>query len=177
MTALVSRALRVIDVLCDAGAAVAAICAILLAALLMVEVIATSTVGWSQPWTVEYSLYLQSIVLFGGAGWALRNGGHVRVPMLIERLRPTSRRLLEIALAAFGLGVTGFCAYALVDQAVRTAAFGSRSFYPMATPLWIPQSALAAAFVLFALACFARLVRLAIGESPEIASHVGGSIE
>ena len=166
-----------IDVACAIGAAAAAVCALSLALVLIAEVALTSFAGWSQPWAIEYSIYLQAVVMFGGAGWALRNGGHIRVMMLNQALPATARRIGDMLVTAFALGVVGFAAWALVMQAMRTFDLGSVSFYPMQTPVWIPQSALAASFVLFALALFARLVRLAIGQAEEVASTVGGSIE
>lgn len=173
----VAALLSTIDVSCTIGAAVAAVAVLVLAAILIAEVVLTSFAGWSQPWAIEYSIYLQAVVMFGGAGWALRNGGHIRVMMLNQALPSALRRLSDMLVTAFALGVVGFAAWALVMQAMRTFDLGSVSFYPMQTPVWIPQSALAAAFVLFALALFARLVRLLIGEAEEIAETVGGTIE
>ena len=180
-TAPSRRALRAglaaIDILCAAGAAAAAICALLLAALLIAEVLLTSFAAWSQPWAVEYSIYLQAVVMFGGAGWALRNGGHIRVQMGFAAMRPRAVRLIDLAVSTFALGVVGFVAWALTSQALRTFDLESRSYYPMQTPVWIPQGALALAFVLFALALLARVVRLALGEEAEIVNVYGGTIE
>jgi TRAP-type C4-dicarboxylate transport system permease small subunit len=173
----IEAALRGIDIACAVGAAAAAVCALLLALMLIAEVAVTSLAAWSQPWAVEYSIYLQAVVMFGGAGWALRNGGHIRVMMLFQALPASARRAAEAAITAFSLGIVGFAAWALVAQALRTFDLGSRSFYPMQTPVWIPQAALAAAFVLFALALFARLVRVLLDEPEEVENTVGGTIE
>jgi TRAP-type C4-dicarboxylate transport system permease small subunit len=175
--AMLAALLTAIDLGCAAGAAIAALCALALAAVLVAEVVLTSFAAWSQPWAVEYSIYLQAVIMFGGAGWALRNGGHIRVMMLNQALPLAARRAADMLVTAFALGVVGFAALALVMQATRTFNLGSVSFYPMQTPVWIPQAALAAAFVLFALALLARLIRLAIGQPEEVASTVGGTIE
>lgn len=174
---VLGTALQGVDIACAAGAAVAAFCALALALMLIVEVLATSFLSWSQPWVVEYSTYLQAVVMFGGAGWALRNGGHIRVVMLFQALPAALLRPLEGAITAFALGFVGFATWALVNQALRTFDFGSLSYYPMQTPVWIPQAALAACFVLFTLALLARLVRVLIGEEVEVANTVGGTIE
>jgi TRAP-type C4-dicarboxylate transport system permease small subunit len=169
--------LRAIDGACTAGAAVAAVSALALALMLIAEVLLTSFAGWSQPWAVEYAIYLQAVVLFGGAGWALRNGGHIRVMMLLQGLPPAAARIADALASALALGIVGFCAAALTAQALRTAELGSVSFYPMQTPVWIPQAALALGFVLFALALLARLLRLLLGQPAEVPNTVGGSIE
>jgi TRAP-type C4-dicarboxylate transport system permease small subunit len=169
--------LRGIDAACAVGAGFAAVAAAALAAVLVAEVLLTTFAEWSQPWAIEYSIYLQAVIMFGGAGWALRNGGHIRVMLLFQVLPATARRLIEGGITAFALGIVGFAAWALTNQAIRTFDFDSRSFYPMNTPVWIPQSALAAAFILFALALFARLIRVLLDEPVEIANTVGGTIE
>lgn len=177
MKQVTSRFLTTIDMACAIGAAAAAVSALALAALLISEVIATSFFAWSQPWAVEYSIYLQAVVMFGGAGWALRNGGHIRVQMGLSAMSPLMVRVVDAAVSAFSLGVVGFTAWALTGQAWRTFDLGSVSYYPMQTPVWIPQGALALAFILFALALLARLIRLGLGEDAEIPNTVGGTIE
>ena len=169
--------LRGVDIACAAGAAFAAIAAVLLAAILVAEVVLSSFFATGQPYAIEYAIYLQAVVMFGGAGWALRNGGHVRVAMLTSILPGSARRVVEASVSALGLGIIGFAAYALVNQAWRSFEFGSVSFYPMQTPVWIPQAALALCFVLFAAALAARLLRALAGEPEEIANTVGGSME
>jgi TRAP-type C4-dicarboxylate transport system permease small subunit len=169
--------LRGIDMACAAGAVLAALAAVALATILVTEVVLSSFFSTGQPYAIEYSIYLQAVVMFGGAGWALRNGGHVRVAMLTATLPAGARRAVEAAVSALGLGIIGFAAFALVNQAWRSFDFGSVSYYPMQTPVWIPQAALALCFVLFAAALAARLIRALAGEPEEIANTVGGTIE
>ena len=166
----VAALLGAIDALCAAGAAVAAAAAALLALMLIAEVALTSFAAWSQPWSVEYATYLQCVVLFCGAGWALRGGGHIRVAVLLQAMPPRLARLLDLAGSAFALGVVGYATLALWSQLLRTLSLGSRSFYPMETPLWIPQSLLTLGFTLLALAFLARLLRLLLGQPTERAA-------
>jgi len=173
--AAVAAFLRVIDGLCGIGAAVAAVAAGLLAAMLILEVIATSFLAWSQPWAVEYATYLQCVVLFCGAGWTLRQGGHIRVAILFQALPAALVRLLDMAGTIFAIGVLGFATWAIWQQLGRTVDFGSTSYYPMGTPLWIPQALLTFGVTLLLLAFVARLVRLAFGQQPEVATELGGA--
>jgi TRAP-type C4-dicarboxylate transport system permease small subunit len=166
--------LRVIDGACSAGAVVAAVSAGLLALILIAEVIATSFLDWSQPWSVEYAIYLQCFVLFLGAGWTLRQGGHIRVAVLLGALPDAMARLLDMLGTAFAIGILGFAALALWGQLLRTFEFGSTSFYPMGTPLWIPQGLLTLGVTLLWLAFVARLLRLAIREQPDLSTGFGG---
>jgi len=170
--------LRAIDAACAAGAALAAVAAALLAAMLIAEVALTSFFGLSQPYVIEYAIFLQAAVLFAGSGWALRQGAHIRVSVLLAALPPRARRLLDAAGSAFALGILAFAAWALVQQWLRSLDLGSRSFYPMQTPLWIPQGVLTLGICLLVLAFLARLLRLLRDEPPEAAGSPGtGSSE
>jgi TRAP-type C4-dicarboxylate transport system permease small subunit len=82
----VTRLLRAIDLACAAGAGLAAIAAGLLALLLIAEVVLTSFFATSQPYVIEYAIFLQAAVLFAGSGWALRQGAHIRVSVLLAAL-------------------------------------------------------------------------------------------
>ncbi|MCX7684731.1 MAG: TRAP transporter small permease [Acetobacteraceae bacterium] len=139
----------------------------LLALLLIAEVLLTSFFATSQPWVIEYAIFLQAAVLFAGSGWALRQGAHIRVSVLLAALPAGPRRLLDMAATAFALGILAFAAWALLQQWLRSLDLGSRSFYPMQTPLWIPQGVLTLGVWLLVLALAARLVRLARNEPAE----------
>jgi TRAP-type C4-dicarboxylate transport system permease small subunit len=166
--------LRLIDALCAIGAGVAALSAALLALILITEVAVTSFASWSQPWAVEYAIYLQCFVLFCGSGWTLRQGGHIRVGILLQALPAGAVRLLDMLGTAFAIGVIGFASWALWQQVLRTFDFGSTSFYPMATPIWIPQGVLTLGVTLLLLAFVARLIRLAFGQQPELGAGGAG---
>lgn len=170
--------LRLIDDLCTAGAWLAAVSAAALAAILIVEVFSISFFNWSQPRAVEYAVYLQCFVLFCGAGWTLRQGGHIRVGVLFQALPRRAAWLLDVSGSCFAIGVVGFAAWALWQQLIRTFDYGSISFYPMATPLWIPQGLLTVGVTFLLLAFVGRLIRLLINEPTEMArAMMGGGAE
>ncbi|WP_307807139.1 TRAP transporter large permease subunit, partial [Naasia sp. SYSU D00057] len=86
---------------------------------------------------MEYPVYLQCVVLFAGTGWTLRQGGHIRVAVLLQALPPGIARLIDMAGCVFAIGFLGFACSALWQQLIRTVEFGSTSYYPMGTPLWL----------------------------------------
>lgn len=164
--------LRIVDALCALGGIVAALAVAALAAMLIVEVVATSFLAWSQPWAVEYSAYLLCASLFVGAGWTLREGGHVRVEVLTNRLSVRGRMLADLFGTVFALGVAGYAAWALVEFAARSAQVGSESSFPTRTPLVWPQAVLAGGWVVLTLGLAARALRLLVGLEPERAGEV-----
>ena len=176
--AAVAALLRTIDTACAIGAGVAALAAAALALILITEVVATSFFNWSQPWAIEYAIYAQCFVLFCGAGWTLRQGGHIRVAILLQAVPPHLARLLDLAGTVFAIGMVGFATWALWQQLIRTYDFGSTSFYPMGTPVWIPQGLLTLGVTLLLLAFLARLLRLLLGQPTELGSGLtGGGVE
>lgn len=161
------RLLAAIDRANEAGAWVAASSAAALAILLLTEVSTTGLANWSQPWAVEYSAYLCAIALFGGTGYALRSGAHIRVAWLLHNVPARLARALDFACTLAALWVAGFLAAGLVELAWRSYSLNSVSYFTMKTPLWIPQAALAAAVSLLALALVARTIRLILGLPPD----------
>jgi TRAP-type C4-dicarboxylate transport system permease small subunit len=171
--------LRAVDALCAIGAGIGAVAAALLALMLIAEVVLTSFFNTSQPWAVEYAIYLQAMILFCGSGWALRQGGHIRVAVLMQALPAGLARALDLLATCFALGVIGYLALAMWRQWLRTVDLGSTSFYPMSTPIWIPQGFLTLGVLLLLLAVVARLARLLIGRPPEQGAGglTGGGVE
>jgi len=159
--------LRVIDVLCGAGAALAALACLALAVMLIIEVITTSFFAWSQPWAVEYSGYLLAPTLFAGAGWTLSRGGHIRVAVLLDLMPPGMLRAVDLVCSVAALAVTAYVTQAVTQNTLRSFELGSVSYYPSRTPVWIPQMVLTAGWALLTLGFVARILRLIAGEAPE----------
>lgn len=161
--------LKIIDGLCLAGGVVASVAIAALAVMLIIEVLLTSLVDWSQPWAVEYSAYLLAAGLFAGSGWTLRTGGHIRVNAVVMLMPERMQRILDTGATVFVLGLLAYVSMALSENAWRSFDLGSVSYYPTRTPLFYPQIVLAASFWVLTLAMLARLVRLIIGDETDIA--------
>lgn len=164
---MTDRLLRAIDALNDA-AALAAMAA--LAALFLIgaaEIAARALLATSLGFALEYSGYLVVLVLLLGGGRTLREGGHIRVRLLVDRLPPRAAAIVEFAAACAGLAVVLALATALILHAAGSFASGSRSWFPSATPLWLPQSLVAFGAANLGMGFLARLIRLARGEREE----------
>ncbi len=161
------RLLALIDGACYAGAILAGLGCLVLAVMLIAEVVLTSFFGWSQPWAVEYSGYLLAITLFAGAGWALRQGSHIRVGAVVHLLPRSAQRWFDVGATVFALGICGYVVVAVTQIALRSFELGSTSYFPSRTPLYLPQFVLALGFWLLLLALIARLIRLLVGDTPD----------
>ncbi|MHB8090713.1 MAG: TRAP transporter small permease subunit [Syntrophales bacterium] len=102
-------------------------------------------------WTQEVSIYLFMWTMLAASSYTLQTGKHVRVDLLLEKMRVRTRLLTEGA-----TGIVG-ALYCLIvtQQAWQMLAmsfeYGKLSATPLRVPLWIPQSALLIGFVLLTL--------------------------
>lgn len=155
-------------------------CLIALTLLMLAEVIVralSNVFPWVPadiPVAWEYSSYLMAACFTFGAAMTLRAGGHIRVSLVLARLSPGPRRMLEGAAALIATVFVGFMAYAMVRFTWGSYTRGQTSI-SSDTALWIPQAVIAFGFVLLALQFLARTIQAALGlkledESMKVAS-------
>jgi TRAP-type C4-dicarboxylate transport system permease small subunit len=154
------RYLALVDGLCDLAGGLAAVTMALLFILGLIEMTLRGAAGISLSFAVEYAGYLLILSLFLGSGWTLRQGGHIRVSLLSERLGPAARHALDLTATLAGFAVAVFISYALLRFGWGTWTRGTLSYFPSATPLGFPQLLLALGPTILALAFSARLIRL-----------------
>ena len=110
----------------------------------------------------EYSSYLMAACFTFGAAMTLRAGGHIRVTLVLGRLQPSARRLLEIAASLVATAFVGFLAIAMVRFSWTAFSAGQRSI-SSDTLLWIPEAVVAFGMVLLALQFLARFIQALLG--------------
>ncbi|MFQ5348580.1 MAG: TRAP transporter small permease subunit [Rhodothalassiaceae bacterium] len=159
--------LRISDRLCRLGAGLAALALALVFVLGMAEIIARALFATSLGIALEFSGYLTAAALLLGAGEALRQENHIRITLLRDRLPPRGGRILDLAAAFAGLAVAGFLALAIARYALVSFLLDARSYFPTATPLWLPQALLALGAAILATALVARLLQLVTGAKGE----------
>jgi TRAP-type mannitol/chloroaromatic compound transport system permease small subunit len=123
-----------------------------------VEMAGRKLFGFSLQGVDEVGGYTYAIVGAIGFSYTLLTRGHTRVDYMVGRLPFRVRAWLNVAatlsLAAFAV----FAAYRAGFVVAESVDLGARSQTPLATPLWIPQGAWLAAFVVFAVAAIAAAV-------------------
>jgi len=159
--------LRSIDFLCTASAWLAALTLAVMGVLGMAEILSRWWFNYSLQFAFEYSGYMLCFIMFGGSAWALNEGGHIRVNLIMGPLAPAARRAVDIAGTIFALGISAYLSLASVRYTARTYELGTLSFFPSETPMAWPQTALTFGICLLTLALLARLIRLIMGEATE----------
>lgn len=110
----------------------------------------------------EWSSYLMASTFTFGAAMTLRAGGHVRVSLVLSRLAPTPRRMLEFACSLVAALFMLYFAWGMIVFAWSSYSRGQTAL-SSDTPLWIPQAVIAFGILLLALQFVARSIQAALG--------------
>jgi TRAP-type C4-dicarboxylate transport system permease small subunit len=120
--------------------------------------IAGRAFGWFVPGTDAYAGYCMAASGFLALAHTLRRGEHIRVTLILERLGVRARHRVELFALAVAALLAGAFAYYSVRLAWQSYDFHDISTGNDATPLWIPQLAMAAGTVVLAIALVDELV-------------------
>jgi TRAP-type C4-dicarboxylate transport system permease small subunit len=142
---------RALDALYGAAAFLAALC--MIGTLAMVgTAIAGRLAGFHVPGTDAYAGYFMAGAGFLALAHTLKRGEHIRVTLILEQSGARARRALELwSLGAATLLAALFAFYS-VRLSLQSWQFNDISTANDATPLWIPQLAMAAGTVVLLIA-------------------------
>lgn len=142
---------RLLDTLFDATAWLAAAFMVGLLCMVLLSIVSRE-VGFHVRGTDAYAGYLMAGSAFLALAHTLKRGEHIRVTLVLQALPPAARRALEIWSLSAGVLLSGLLAFYSVRLAWQSHLFHDISTGNDATPLWIPQLAMALGSVVFALA-------------------------
>jgi TRAP-type C4-dicarboxylate transport system permease small subunit len=148
---------RLLDATFDAAAYLAA--SLLVGTLAMVLTgIAGRLFAFHIAGTDAYAGYCTAGCGFLALAHTLKRGEHIRVTLILARLSAAPRHALELVSLAIGTLLAGLLAYYSTRLAFDSWQFNDVSTASDATPLWIPQLAMAAGAIVLALAFADELV-------------------
>jgi TRAP-type transport system small permease protein len=113
----------------------------------------------------ELASFLEVLVVFGGAAYTFRMGGHVRVDLVTGLAPRPVRAWLRVATLALGVAFLALVVWVTTQSAITAAGYGRVSAV-MLYPLWLPMLIIPAGLALMALAmlaAFMRQLRAALG--------------
>jgi TRAP-type C4-dicarboxylate transport system permease small subunit len=148
---------RILDTLYDAAAYLAAL--FLAGTLAMVLTgIAGRFLSFHVPGTDSYAGYCMAASGFLALAHTLKRGEHIRVSLVLEHVGADARRSLERVALAIATLLAALFAFYSIRLAFQSWQFNDMSTGNDATPLWIPQLAMAAGTSIFAIALIDELV-------------------
>ena len=153
---------RLLDFLYNSAAALAALFMVGLLGMVLLS-IASRQFHFHVPGTDAYAGYLMAASGFLALAHTLKRGEHIRVTLLLNFLKGGAKKAFEIwALAIATLLAVLFAVYSC-KLAWQSHEFHDISTGSDATPLWIPQIAMALGTVVLALAFVDELVMELLG--------------
>jgi TRAP-type C4-dicarboxylate transport system permease small subunit len=106
-----------------------------------------------------------AVMTFGALGYALNQGGLIRVVLMAKALPPKARWLLEIAVNATGAGLAGFLTYYVWVDFYRSVVRGTTTSGVVPVPLWVPSFIILAGSAILCLTLVANTLALMIDQS------------
>ena len=105
-----------------------------------VDVIRRKTFGSSAVWIMEVTEYLLLFLTMLGSARVLREEGHVKVDLVLNRLHPRPKAILNLSTSVLALASLLIVEYYSIETTI--SYFKLRYFTP--TPLRLPQAAIMA---------------------------------
>ena len=134
--------------------------ALFIFATLTIEVlgIALRALGYSMAGADAYAGYFLAAGSFLALGYALRQGDHIRVTLILQRLRGPSRWWMEVLCLVIASALSIYFAYFAGRLVWGSYSFNDVSQNVDATPLWIPQLSMAIGLMGLAVAFLEQLL-------------------
>ena len=160
---------RLLNLLYDGAAALAALFMVLLLGMVLLS-IASRQFNFHVPGTDAYAGYLMAASGFLALAHTLKRGEHIRVTLLLGQLRGGWKKGFE--LWALGLASMLAVLYAFYGckLAWQSHSFNDISTGSDATPLWLPQLAMASGTSVLAIAFVDELVLEMMGKRVDASS-------
>jgi len=143
--------IRWIEKLSDAMAAVSAVMLGLMTILILVEIFLWNAFEKTTLIADEYSAYGLAAIIFLGAGYCLKEKGHIRITLVLHFLPGKAERVVAFAATAVTTAFMGYLWWYLYLMVASAYRYESTSGTLTHTPLWIPMGVMlvgAAAFLI-----------------------------
>ena len=148
---------KLLDGLYDGAAWLAALAMVGLLVMVLLSILGRQ-LNFNLPGTDAYAGYLMAAAGFLALAHTLKRGEHIRVTLLLLALQGAPKRALEIWALAAATALAGLSAWYACRLSWQSYGFNDISTGNDATPLWIPQLAMAAGTVILAIAFIDELV-------------------
>ncbi len=157
---------RLLNLLYDGAAALAALFMVLLLGMVLLS-IASRQFNFHVPGTDAYAGYLMAASGFLALAHTLKRGEHIRVTLLLGLLRGRWKKGFELWALALASMLAVLYAFYSCKLAWQSHSFNDISTGSDATPLWLPQLAMAIGTCVLALAFVDELVLEMLGRRQE----------
>jgi len=136
---IVNTYIRLINKLSDIMAVFSAIILGLMALLILLDIFLWNTLEKTTLIADEYCAYGLAAIIFLGAGYCLKEKGHIRITLVLGLLPERITRIIGCFATALTTLFMGYLWYYLFLMVRSSMRYSSTSGTLTNTPLWIPQ--------------------------------------
>jgi len=140
-------------------AGVSAVILGLMAILILVEIAIWNAFEATTLIADEYSAYGLAAIIFLGAGYCLREKGHIRITIILGFLPSKIARIITFVATAVTTMFMGYLWWYLYKMMRSAFRYGSTSGTLTETPIWIPQLIMLIGAAVFLFQLFATTVK------------------
>lgn len=131
--------IRFADGLSDWMAQISAVILALMSLLILVEILLWNTLTKTTLIADEYAAYGLAAIIFLGAGYCLKERGHIRITLVLHFLPVRLAETITCLATAMTTAAMGYLWWFLFKMVSATYRYQSTSGTLTNTPLWIPQ--------------------------------------
>ena len=116
--------------------------------------------------STETAGFCMAASTFLGLAYTFKQGGHIRVTLLIRYCPPNLRRIVELLCLGFTAAGLAYFTYWAADFVYFSYVFGEISPGLMAVPFWVPRSGMFLGLVIMTIAVVDEFVLVLMGALP-----------
>ncbi|MCB2053821.1 MAG: TRAP transporter small permease [Geminicoccaceae bacterium] len=158
---------RTLDTLYRVCGAISAVFLVALLLIILVQILARWG-GWQFPGSTDYAGYCMAAASFFALAYTLQGGAHIRVTLALSNLSGRARRFAEIWCVGISTGLAWYFTWYAFRSVRVSRMINDISQGQDATPVWIPQLAMAVGTLVLAIAFTDNLVQLFAGTKDAI---------
>ncbi|MBD5770802.1 TRAP transporter small permease [Marinomonas colpomeniae] len=141
------------------------LCIVIITLLLLAQIIGR-LFGFIVPSAEDFAGYALAASTFLGLAYTFREGGHIRVTLLIQRFSPVPRKIQEGSILILSFCLMSYLSYACSFMVYESYIYEEVSYGYVPVPLWIPQVPVALGVIALTFAIIDALVMLLKGKQP-----------
>jgi TRAP-type C4-dicarboxylate transport system permease small subunit len=151
---------------------IAAICALVFAQVILnaidriAKILTGSAIGLTIPSYADFTGFFLAAASFFALAFALREGAHIRVTLVIQHTSGWVRQIIEIFCVSLALAVSAYFSWFIALLTYESYSYNDLSPGIIAVPIWIPQFSMVLGLVVLSIALADDLVILLRGGKP-----------
>ncbi|MBR9869148.1 MAG: TRAP transporter small permease [Oceanospirillales bacterium] len=146
---------------------------IVLITLIITAQIVGRMLGFIVPSAEDFSGYSLAAATFFGLAYTFREGGHIRVTLVIQKWGKSARYFQELLVLVLALLLVSFMSFYSIHMVWESYLFEEVSSGYVSIPIWMPQVPVALGIVMLNIAILDDVIMLLRRKMPSYKVHEG----